>query len=159
MHGRCLIKCLVCDKPSFHESIVFEWQSNVNHYNLIWIPCSMLYDFTWIPHCCYMSWLWYGTSMILNYASNYMSYEFSFPGIRCWEPWLEWNPLLMILWIVDSNFVNKSCRVCQFPSIESWVYSYLKNIAVCLEPCHVFMIISVKPCSVDFSHLTKLSSI
>ncbi|PHU25181.1 hypothetical protein BC332_03513 [Capsicum chinense] len=38
-----------------------------------------------------------------------------------------------------------------FPSIDFWGYLYPKNIAVCLEPCHVVMISSVKPCSVEFS--------
>ena len=59
--------------------------------------------------------------------------------------------LLMILWIVDSNLVIKSCHVCQFPPIESWGYLYPKNIAVYLEPCHVSRYPNSSYDSIDFN--------
>ena len=59
--------------------------------------------------------------------------------------------LLMILWIVDSNLVIKSCHVCQFPPIESWGYLYPKAIAVCLDPRHVSRYLNSSYNSIDFS--------
>ena len=38
-----------------------------------------------------------------------------------------------VLWIFIDGRVLKKFKLCQFPSIESWGYLYLKNIVVCLE--------------------------
>ena len=59
--------------------------------------------------------------------------------------------LTHILWIVIDGHVLKKVKLCQFLSIESWGYLYPKNVAVCLEPCDVIMILSVKPWSIEFS--------
>ena len=59
--------------------------------------------------------------------------------------------LTHVLWIVIDGHVIKKVKLCQFSSIESRGYLYPKNIAVWLEPCHVFTILSVKPWSIEFS--------
>ncbi|KAF3669351.1 putative protein TOPLESS [Capsicum annuum] len=46
---------------------------------------------------------------------------------------------------------NQVSHVCQFPFIESLGLLVPENIVVCLEPCHVVMISSIKPCLVEFS--------